>query len=61
MIVCKFGGTSIGNPQRIKEIAKLILTPKPKIIVLSAMAGTTNKLVEISNLLYEKQNSLQQH
>lgn len=56
MIVYKFGGTSVGTPNRIKEIAQLVQTDESKIVVLSAMSGTTNKLVEISNLLYSKEN-----
>ncbi len=56
MVVYKFGGTSVGTPERIKEISKLINTDETKIVVLSAMSGTTNKLVEISRLLYGKEN-----
>ncbi len=48
----KFGGTSVGTPQRMKEVAKLITSdPGEKIVVLSALSGTTNTLLEISNLL----------
>lgn len=56
MNVMKFGGTSVGSPQRMKEVAKLI-TPKAgeqNFVVLSAMSGTTNSLVEISDYLYKK-------
>lgn len=56
MNVMKFGGTSVGSPQRMKEVAKLI-TPHEgdqNIVVLSAMSGTTNSLVEISDYLYKK-------
>jgi len=53
MKVLKFGGTSVGSAQRMKEVAKLI-TGDRKIVVLSAMSGTTNSLVEISNYLYKK-------
>ena len=56
MVIYKFGGTSVGTPQRIKEIAQLVQNDETKIVVLSAMSGTTNKLVEISNLLYSKQS-----
>lgn len=49
-IVMKFGGTSVGNADRIREVGKLISTPQPKIVVLSAMSGVTNTLVEISDL-----------
>ena len=54
MLVYKFGGTSVGSAQRIKELIKLIVNPTPKIVVLSAMSGTTNALVEISNALYSR-------
>ena len=54
MKVLKFGGTSVGSPQRMKEVAKLINDGDKKIVVLSAMSGTTNSLVEISNYLYKK-------
>ncbi|MBX2941486.1 MAG: aspartate kinase [Cyclobacteriaceae bacterium] len=52
MLVLKFGGTSIGAPERMKRVADLVVTAKGrKIIVLSALSGTTNALVEISNAL----------
>ncbi len=54
MKVLKFGGTSVGSPQRMKEVAKLINDGDKKIVVLSAMSGTTNSLVEISDYLYKK-------
>lgn len=54
MNVLKFGGTSVGSASRIKEVAKLITGRGKNIIVLSAMAGTTNTLVEISDYLYKK-------
>ena len=55
MKVMKFGGTSVGSPKRIKEVASLITeTAEPTFIILSAMSGTTNTLVEISNYLYKK-------
>ena len=53
MKVLKFGGTSVGSAQRIKEVAKLITDGERKIVVLSAMSGTTNTLVEISDYLYK--------
>ena len=53
MKVLKFGGTSVGSAQRMKDVAKLI-TGERNIIVLSAMSGTTNSLVEISDYLYKK-------
>ncbi len=50
MIVLKFGGTSVGTPDRMKHIAGLIQDlPEQAIIVLSAVSGTTNSLVEIIN------------
>ena len=54
MKVLKFGGTSVGSAQCMKDVAKLIYDGNPKIVVLSAMAGTTNTLVEISDYLYKK-------
>ena len=54
MKVMKFGGTSVGTPQRMKEVVKLITDKEHKIVVLSAMSGTTNTLVEISDYLYKK-------
>ncbi|MCB0400760.1 MAG: aspartate kinase [Flavobacteriales bacterium] len=54
MLVQKFGGTSVGSAERIKEVARLIHTGQPKIVVLSAMSGTTNSLVEIAGYLYKK-------
>ncbi|MDE7389304.1 MAG: aspartate kinase [Muribaculaceae bacterium] len=54
MNVLKFGGTSVGSAERIKEVAKLVTKRGKNIIVLSAMSGTTNTLVEISDYLYKK-------
>lgn len=55
MKVMKFGGTSVGSAQRMKDVSKLITNDgQPKIVVLSAMSGTTNTLVEISDYLYKK-------
>lgn len=48
----KFGGTSVGNPERMKALIPLIKDEEQKIVVLSAMAGTTNSLAEIAELLY---------
>ena len=51
IIVLKFGGTSVGSIQRIKEVAKIVksYSKKYKVIVLSsAMSGTTNKLINMS-------------
>lgn len=68
MKVLKFGGTSVGSAARMKDVAKLICDGEQKIVVLSAMSGTTNSLVEISDYFYknntsgalEKINSLEQ-
>ena len=54
MKVLKFGGTSVGSAERMKDVAKLITDGEQKIVVLSAMSGTTNTLVEISDYLYKK-------
>ncbi len=51
----KFGGTSVGSPDRMKNVASLITeSGNPTFVVLSAMSGTTNSLIEISNYLYKK-------
>ncbi len=51
----KFGGTSVGTPQRMKDVAQLVTkSGEPVFVVLSAMSGTTNSLVEISDYLYKK-------
>ena len=55
MNILKFGGTSVGTAERIKALVPLINTNEEKIIVLSAMSGTTNALVEISKSLFGKQ------
>jgi len=52
MVVLKFGGTSVGKPERMKKIADLVLsTPGQKVVVLSALSGTTNTLVSIGDHL----------
>jgi aspartate kinase len=52
MVVLKFGGTSVGKPERMKKIAELVIsTPGKKIVVLSALSGTTNTLVAIGEHL----------
>ena len=56
MKVLKFGGTSVGSAQRIKNVAALVLADgQQKIVVLSAMSGTTNTLLEIAGY-YRQQN-----
>lgn len=57
MKVLKFGGTSVGSAQRMKDVVKLIADGNRKIVVLSAMSGTTNSLVEIADYLYKKNPS----
>ncbi len=49
MKILKFGGTSVGSPQRMKDVSKLITDGEQKIVVLSAMSGTTNTLVEVAD------------
>ena len=56
MKIMKFGGTSVGSPQRMNALVNLINDGEPKIVVLSAMSGTTNALVEISQALYNNDN-----
>ncbi len=55
MKVMKFGGTSVGSPERMKNVTELVIkSGEPVFVVLSAMSGTTNSLVEISDYLYKK-------
>jgi aspartate kinase len=56
MKIMKFGGTSVGKPDRMKSIIPLITGEEKVIVVLSALSGTTNSLVEISDLLYAGKN-----
>ncbi len=59
MKVMKFGGTSLGKPHRMQEVANLITRDEEhKIVVLSALSGTTNALVEISESLASTDRSL---
>lgn len=52
MKIMKFGGTSVGKPERMHQVAKLITTgDDSKIVVLSALSGTTNTLVSIGDAL----------
>ncbi len=50
----KFGGTSVGSADRIKSVAELISSSGKNIVVLSAMAGTTNSLVEFADYLFNR-------
>lgn len=54
MKVLKFGGTSVGSVENMRAVMQLITDGKQKIVVLSAMSGTTNSLVEIANYLQKK-------
>lgn len=55
MKVMKFGGTSVGKPERMMDVARLITADREsKIVVLSALSGTTNKLVEISTCIAQR-------
>ena len=54
MKIWKFGGTSVGAPERMHSIAQLVNDGEKKIVVLSAVSGTTNALVEISALSLKK-------
>lgn len=57
MLVVKFGGTSVGKPERMKKIANLVMSmPGKKIVVLSALSGTTNALVKIGDTLMTQQH-----
>lgn len=54
MEILKFGGTSVGEPARMHHVAKLITkTAEPRMVVLSAVSGTTNSLVAIGEALFE--------
>jgi aspartate kinase len=56
MLVVKFGGTSVGKPERMKKIAHLVMEmPGKKVVVLSALSGTTNTLMRIGNHLVAQQ------
>lgn len=54
MKVLKFGGTSVGSAQRIKNVASLIRGRGKNVVVLSAMSGTTNTLLEIADYMHRK-------
>ena len=55
MLVLKFGGTSVGTADRMKEVISIIQmqSSDQKLVVLSAMSGTTNALVDIGQLMYD--------
>jgi aspartate kinase len=55
MKVMKFGGTSVGTAQRMQDVTRLVTSSsEPVLLVLSAMSGTTNALLEISDYLYKR-------
>jgi len=56
MKVLKFGGTSVGSAVMMKKVARLVNDDRLKIVVLSAMAGSTNKLFELAENLYQNNN-----
>ncbi len=52
MFILKFGGTSVGKPERLRKVGDIVLrTPGKKVVVLSALSGTTNTLVKIGDYL----------
>jgi len=58
MIVLKFGGTSVGNAINIKKVTNIVNSyQEPKIVVLSAVSGTTNALVSINDVLAKKEKA----
>ena len=58
MLVLKFGGTSVGSANNIKKVAQIVRSyNEPIIVVLSAVSGTTNTLIEIHNLLAQKKEN----
>ena len=57
MKVLKFGGTSVGSPERMHALEKLIASNDKRLVVLSAVAGTTNALVEISATFAKDDNA----
>ena len=58
MLVYKFGGTSVGSVVNINHVKDIIDNNDRKIVVLSAMSGTTNALIEISNLIKSNKNEV---
>ena len=53
-IVLKFGGTSVGSTERISAVADLIKTASNEaspVVVVSAMSGETNRLIDLKQLL----------
>lgn len=56
MKVLKFGGTSVGSPERMRRLMDIINVNDRQIVVLSAVSGTTNNLVDIASFLYDKKH-----
>jgi aspartate kinase len=54
MKILKFGGTSVGSPERMMKLMDIINPAEEQIVVLSAVSGTTNSLVEISGKLLKE-------
>jgi aspartate kinase len=61
MKVLKFGGTSVGSVENMRAVMQLITDGNEKLVVLSAMSGTTNSLVEIANYLQKKNKDSARH
>jgi len=62
MKIMKFGGTSVGKPERMHHIAKLVTKEaEPAIVVLSALSGTTNALVEIGHHISKGDRATAKH
>lgn len=61
MKVLKFGGTSVGSVENMRAVMQLITDGNKKLVVLSAMSGTTNSLIEISNYLKKKNKDSARH
>ncbi len=57
MKILKFGGTSVGSPDRMREVVELIREDTPRIVALSAVSCTTNKLVEIAQALLNQKKA----
>lgn len=56
MKILKFGGTSVGSPERMRRLLDIININERQLVVLSAVSGTTNNLVDIASLLYDKKH-----
>jgi len=57
LIVQKFGGTSVGDPDKIKKVAERVLRKKNEgnqmVVVLSAMSGETNRLTDFATAMQD--------